>query len=57
MIQYGNYSYVNAVGGYGPLKPISKSKSEKESLKGTTFKILKHPHELEKLEIVWDIAL
>jgi len=57
VIQYGNYSYVNTMGGYGPLKPLSKAKSEKESQKANNFKILKHPHELEKLEIVRDIAL
>jgi hypothetical protein len=53
---YTGYGYVNNLGGYGPIKPI-KGKEEKESDKSVTFNILKHPHELDKLEIVWNIAL
>lgn len=49
---------MNALGGYGPLKPITKQASQsKQDGKLPTFKIQKHPHELDKLEIVWNIAL
>lgn len=48
---YGGYTYMN--GSYIPLKPVKAAKTEKQA----TFKVLKHPHELERLEIVWDMAL
>jgi len=48
---YAGYTYLN--GSYIPLKPIKQDKTEKQG----TFKVLKHPHELDKLEIVWDMAL
>lgn len=44
------------MGGYGPIKPITKIEKKDEGKLGT-FKILKHPRELDKLEIVWNIAL
>lgn len=44
------------MGGYGPIKPIGKDEKKDETKLGT-FKILKHPRELDKLEIVWNIAL
>jgi hypothetical protein len=47
---------MNVMGGYGPMRPLVKNEVKKEQ-KTPTFKLLKHPHELEKLEIVWNIAL
>lgn len=59
----GGYSVMygpNAYGGYGPTLPKSTfgkgDKAHNEDIK-PSFKVLKHPHELDKLEIVWNIAL
>jgi hypothetical protein len=39
------------------VKPPAGKKANADGAKASTFKILRHPHELEKLEIVWNIAL
>lgn len=56
-ITYTGYGYINSLGGYGPLRPPTKKAESAEAAKSPSFKILKHPHELDKLEIVWNIAL
>ena len=45
---------LNSMGGYGP---VEKSNNNQQDEPVQTFKILKHPHDLDKLEIVWNIAL
>jgi hypothetical protein len=55
---YGPYGLnnLNIYGGYGPIKSIQAQKKA-ESTKLPTFKLVKAPSELDKLEIVWNIAL
>lgn len=43
------------MGGYGPVGGKSNIQQQDDAIQ--TFKILKHPHDLDKLEIVWNIAL
>lgn len=46
---------VNQWGGYGQSKFVNKNQGNES--KEVQFKITKHPHELDKLEIVWNMAL
>ena len=52
---YGAYG-LNIYGGYGPIKSIQAQKKV-ENTKLPTFKLVKPPQDLDKLEIVWNIAL
>ena len=52
---YGNYG-LNIYGGYGPIKSIQAQKKA-ENVKLPTFKLVQPPQDLDKLEIVWNIAL
>ena len=55
---YGGLYGTNAYGGYGPTKSTFANQTQvKQEIKLANFKILKHPNELDKLEIVWNIAL
>jgi hypothetical protein len=45
---------LNAAGGYGPMKPQNPAKKDSKT---PNFKLVKEPAELDKLEIVWNIAL
>ena len=47
---------MNMYGGYGPVLPPKNTKKQ-QSDKAPTFKILTNPADLDKLEIVWNIAL
>jgi hypothetical protein len=47
---------LNIYGGYGPIKAVTNQKKT-ENPKLPTFKLVKPPQELDKLEIVWNIAL
>jgi hypothetical protein len=46
---------LNIYGGYGPVKQQNQKKEENAKL--PTFKLLTTPVNLDKLEIVWNIAL
>lgn len=52
---YGGMYNLNIYGGYGPVMPAKKK--EKEAEKVPTFKVQVPPQQLDKLEIVWNIAL
>ena len=54
---YGVYG-LNIYGGYGPMRPQQQTqKADNEKAKTPVFKVLKNPAELDKLQIVWNIAL
>ncbi len=47
---------MNMYGGYGPVLPPKNTKKQQTD-KAPTFKVLTDPATLDKLEIVWNIAL